>query len=71
VEKKSQKISAAVREALQKELDSGVTRYAIGKATGVSESSLLRWLSGERGISVDTLDTLAAYLGVRVTRKGR
>lgn len=57
---------------------SGETRYRIAKDTGIAESQLSRLMNGERGLSVDTLERLADYLGLRIviepkskTTKGR
>ncbi len=57
---------------------SGKTRYRIAQESGVAESILSRLMSGERGLSIDALETLADYLGVEITmrpkqrrRKGR
>lgn len=54
------------------------TPYAIAKGAKVARSQLSRLLSGERGLSVATIERLADYLGLRITiepkgkaRKGR
>lgn len=69
--KLEQAIAAAVRA-------SDESPYAIAKGAGVARSQLSRLLSGERGLSVDTIERLADYLGLRITiepktktRKGR
>jgi transcriptional regulator with XRE-family HTH domain len=57
----------------------GQTRYAISKATGISEPTLARLVSGERFLSPDALDTLGEYLGLELrvaadkppTKKGK
>ena len=46
---------------------SGETRYAIAKASGVSQGQLSRLVSGERAMTVDTIERLADYLGLRIT----
>jgi transcriptional regulator with XRE-family HTH domain len=43
------------------------TPYAISKGAGVARSQLSRLLSGERGLSVDTIERLADYLGLQIT----
>lgn len=53
-------IAAAVRESDQ-------TPYAIAKGSGVARSQLSRLLSGERGMTADTIERLADYLGLRIT----
>lgn len=53
------------------------TRYRIAKDTGISESQLCLLMSGKRRLSIEALETLAAYLDLEVTlrpkreRKGR
>jgi transcriptional regulator with XRE-family HTH domain len=41
---------------------SGQTEYAIAKGSGVSQSIINRFVSGERGISLETAAKIAAYL---------
>ena len=61
----SEQIKQAVAE-------SGQSQYAIGKATGISPSTLSRFVSGERGLPMKTLDRLADYLDLNITTgKGR
>ncbi|MES1213409.1 MAG: helix-turn-helix domain-containing protein [Singulisphaera sp.] len=43
-------------------VESGESEYAIGKATGVSQSVLSRFVNGERGISLETAAKLCRYL---------
>lgn len=63
------KITAGVRHAIE---GSGLSRYEIAKASGVSEAALSRFMSGERGLTTGTLDRLADVLGLEVvTRRGR
>ena len=57
---------------------SGKTRYLIAQESGIAESVLSRLMSGERGLSIDALETLAEYLGLEIVmrpkrrrRKGR
>jgi transcriptional regulator with XRE-family HTH domain len=52
-------IAAAVKASEQ-------TPYAIAKGAGVARSQLSRLLSGERGLSADTIERLADYLGLEV-----
>ena len=60
---RSKKLSDAVRNAID---DSGESRYAIAKATGIDESALAKFYNGHRGITSDTLDRLGEYLGLRI-----
>ena len=69
--RRSKKLSDAVRKAID---DSGQSRYAIAKATGIDESALAKFYNGHRGITTDTLDRLGEYLGLRIEmskREGR
>lgn len=47
----------------------GITRYRISKETGISESALSRFMTGERGLSMTALDALADYLGLDVVMR--
>jgi transcriptional regulator with XRE-family HTH domain len=62
------KLSDQVRQAIKA---SGQSCYAIAKATGISESTLSRFMSGERGLPMKTLDRLGEYLELLIiqTRK--
>ena len=71
--KKRAKLSEQIRQAVD---DCGQTRYAISKATGIDQSTLSRFMSGERGLPMGTLDVLAEYLNLNITtgkrrQKGR
>jgi len=72
--RRSIKLSDAVRKAIA---DSGESRYAIAKATGIDESALAKFYNGHRGVTTDTLDRLGEYLGLRIvvdskhTKKGK
>ena len=44
-----------------------MTRYAISKATGIDQATLSRFMSGERGLPMKTLDTLANFLDLNIT----
>jgi transcriptional regulator with XRE-family HTH domain len=50
---------------------SGQSRYQIAKATGVAESVLSRFMSGERGLSIETAERIAAHLGLEVVLRRR
>ncbi len=58
---------------------SGQTRYRISQETGIAESVLSRFMSGETALTVETVERLAEYLGLEIvvrlkrrrgTRKG-
>jgi len=58
-----EKLSDQIREVVRR---SGVSCYAIAKRIGVSETLLCRFLSGERGLSLESLDKLAEMFGIMV-----
>jgi transcriptional regulator with XRE-family HTH domain len=60
------RFSDEIREAVD---SCGQSRYAISKATGLSESMLSRFMAGDRGLSMKALDVLAAYLDLHVATK--
>jgi transcriptional regulator with XRE-family HTH domain len=61
--KQRMKLSDQIRQAVT---TCGQTRYAISKATSISEATLSRFMSGERGLPMTTLDTLADYLNLNI-----
>jgi transcriptional regulator with XRE-family HTH domain len=61
--RRSRKMTDQVRQAID---DSGLTRYRIAQDTGIDESSLAKFYNGHRGLSLDSLDRLCEYLGLRV-----
>ena len=46
----------------------GETLCEVERATGIHNSMLSRFVRGERGLGLDTLDILGEYLGLRVVR---
>jgi hypothetical protein len=64
------KLSDQIRDAVA---SCGQTRYAVSKATGISQATLSRFMAGERGLPMKTQDVLADYLGLDIimTGKGR
>ena len=68
--KQRKKLSEQIRDAVE---SCGQTRYAIAKATGIHQATLSRFISGERGLPMTTLDKLADYLNLNLQaakRKG-
>jgi hypothetical protein len=47
-------------------LGSGVSRYSISKATGVDEAALCRFVHGQRGLSVESVETILDHLGYNI-----
>jgi transcriptional regulator with XRE-family HTH domain len=62
--KKRVKLSDEIRQAVE---ECGMTRYEIAKQTGISQSTLCRFASGERGLPTKTLDALADFLDLHIT----
>lgn len=57
--------------------NSGLTRYRIAKETGINEAALSKFYRGERGLSTESLNSLADCLQITIlvgrkpTKKGR
>lgn len=66
--KKHLPLTEQLRQAIK---TCGETRYAIAKATGVDQSTLSRFVSGERGLSMEALDAVAEHLGLELADKRR
>lgn len=52
----------------------GMTRYEISKLSGVEQSALSRFMSGERGLTTESIDKLAEALDWKIVankRKGK
>lgn len=62
-------LAKAIAKAIQA---SGERPAAIARGANVARSQLSRLLSGERGLSTDTAERVAAYLGLEIVvrRKG-
>jgi transcriptional regulator with XRE-family HTH domain len=59
----SKSISDQLRAAV---LASEESRYAIAKATGISQAMLSRFVHGKSGLSMDYIDRLAAHLKLKL-----
>ena len=72
--RRSSKMTDQLRQAID---DSGLTRYRIAKETGISEATLSKFYLGQRGLSMEALNALGEYLGLRIVmdrkpkKKGR
>jgi transcriptional regulator with XRE-family HTH domain len=62
-DKRPSKVTDQLRQIVE---NCGQTRYQIAKATGITEATLCRLVSGERFLSPKALDTLAEYLGLEL-----
>ncbi len=64
------------RESLTNQLrrflvESGRSLGEVSRATGLDTSALSRFVRGERGVSMQGLDALGDYLGLRVAKSRR
>jgi hypothetical protein len=59
-------ISEQLRQAIR---DCGESRYALSKRTGIDQSTLTRFMSGERGLRLDVVDVLAEALDLELRPK--
>ena len=58
---------ATMTEQIQRAIEeSGLSRYAIWKASGVSQAALSRFMSGKLGLKTSSLDRLADVLGMEI-----
>ena len=64
----SKTLTDQIREAVKQ---SDLTRYEICRQTGIDKSSMSKFVSGERGLSLTHLDKLAELLGLRITATKR
>ena len=67
---KSIKFSERLRRII---LDSGIPRLQISKATGIDPAVLHRFVKRQRGLSIESIDAIAAFFDLEVTakRKGK
>ena len=66
--KKRLKFSDQIRKAID---DSGTSRYAIWKETGIDQGALSHFMAGNRGLSMDSLDLIAEMLKLDIVRRKR
>lgn len=58
-------------DQLRKAIDeSGMTRYAISKATGIDQAVLSKFMAGERGMLLPSVDKLCSLLDLELRKKG-
>ena len=63
--KKKQRLSLSdeLRQAIER---SGVSRYSIWQQTGIDQGSLSKFMDGERGLGMESIDKLAELLGLHI-----
>ena len=64
--KKQKQFSDEIRAAVE---NCGMSRYRIAKITGIDAAVLCRFVQGQVGLSMDTLDKLAECIGLHVADK--
>ena len=64
----SEPFSDQLRRAVR---ESGMTRYALSKTTGVSQAVLCRFVAGTAGMSLDSIDRLMDVLGLEIRPRKR
>ena len=63
--KKKQRLSLSdeLRHAVER---SGLSRYSIWQQTGIDQGSLSKFMDGERGLGMESIDKLADLLGLHI-----
>ena len=60
---KRKTLSDELRDAVER---SGLTRYAIWQETGIDQGTMSKFMAGNRGLSLESIDKLADLLGLHV-----
>jgi hypothetical protein len=60
--------SDQLRRAISK---CGLTQYAICHATGINKGNLSRFMSGDRGMGLSSVDKIVSFLDLRLEAKKR
>ncbi len=61
--KKQMSLSDELRQAVER---SGQSRYSIWQQTGIDQGSLSKFMDGERGLGLESIDKLADLLGLHI-----
>jgi DNA transposition AAA+ family ATPase len=63
--KKKQRLSLSdeLRQAVER---SGLSRYSIWQQAGIDQGSLSKFMDGERGLGMESIDKLADLLGLHI-----
>lgn len=61
--KKQMSLSDELRQAVER---SGLSRYSIWQQTGIDQGSLSKFMDGERGLGLESIDKLADLLGLHI-----
>src|SRR5262249_44516468 len=61
---------ASIADVLRRAIvDQGYTAYALGRQTGVAPHVISKFLAGERGLNLETLERLASHLNLRLVER--
>ena len=63
---KPQTFADQMRQAIER---SGKSRYQISKDTGIGQDVLSRFMSDERGLSMESIEVLFEYLGLSISKR--
>ena len=66
--KQTKRLSDEIRAAVE---NCGMTRYRIAKLTAIDAAVLCRFVQGQVGLSMDTLDKLAECIGLHVFSRAK
>jgi transcriptional regulator with XRE-family HTH domain len=65
---KRRTVSERIRQAVEM---ADVSRYRIAQETQIEESALSRFVSRERGLSMEAIDALAEFFGLELVARGK
>lgn len=66
--KKRVSLSDELRQAVER---SGLSRYAIWQQAGIDQGSMSKFMAGERGLTLESIDKLAELLGLHIVAERR
>jgi hypothetical protein len=64
-------LSDQLRQAVRDAGKAGCSRYRISKETGIDQSVLSKFVTGERGLSADSTDLLCEFLELDLVKRRR
>ena len=63
---------ATLNDQMRRAVDeSGMSRYAICKATVMDQANMSRFMSGETGLTLETADRIAKLLNLELVKRSR
>ena len=64
--RRTKHLSDQIRNAIN---DSGLSRYAICKACDIDKGTMSRFMSGQVGLSLETIDRVGVFLDLQVVKR--